>query len=40
VTVIGPLLAGLDKPVQIASMRATASDLLNLAAIAAFDING
>ena len=40
VTVIGPLLAGLDKPVQIASMSATASDLLNLAAIAAFDING
>jgi len=40
ITVIGPLLAGLDKPVQIASMSATASDLLNLAAIAAFDING
>ena len=40
VTVIGPLLAGLDKPVQIASMSATASDLLNLAAVAAFDING
>jgi len=40
VTVIGPLLAGLDKAVQIASMSATASDLLNLATIAAFDING
>jgi malate dehydrogenase (oxaloacetate-decarboxylating)(NADP+) len=40
VTVIGPLLAGLDKPVQIASMSATASDILNLAAVAAFDING
>jgi malate dehydrogenase (oxaloacetate-decarboxylating)(NADP+) len=40
ITVIGPLLAGVDKPVQIASMSATASDLLNLAAIAAFDVSG
>ncbi len=40
VTVIGPLLAGMDKSVQITSMSATASDLLNMAAIAAFDING
>jgi malate dehydrogenase (oxaloacetate-decarboxylating)(NADP+) len=39
VTVIGPLLTGLDKPVQIASMSATASDIVNLAAIAAYDIN-
>jgi malate dehydrogenase (oxaloacetate-decarboxylating)(NADP+) len=39
VTVVGPLLTGLDKPVQIASMSATASDIVNLAAIAAFDIN-
>jgi malate dehydrogenase (oxaloacetate-decarboxylating)(NADP+) len=39
VTVIGPLLTGLDKPVQIASMSATATDIVNLAVIAAFDIN-
>ena len=39
VTVIGPLLTGLDRPVQIASMSATTSDIVNLAAIAAFDIN-
>jgi malate dehydrogenase (oxaloacetate-decarboxylating)(NADP+) len=39
VTVIGPLLTGLEKPVQIASMSATASDIVNLAAIAAYDIN-
>jgi malate dehydrogenase (oxaloacetate-decarboxylating)(NADP+) len=39
VTVIGPLMTGLEKPVQIASMSATASDIVNLAAIAAYDIN-
>ncbi len=39
VTVVGPLLTGLDRPVQIASMSATASDIVNLAAIAAYDIN-
>jgi malate dehydrogenase (oxaloacetate-decarboxylating)(NADP+) len=39
VTVVGPLLTGLDKPVQIASMSATTSDIVNLAAIAAYDIN-
>jgi malate dehydrogenase (oxaloacetate-decarboxylating)(NADP+) len=39
VTVVGPLLTGLSKPVQIASMSATANDIVNLAAIAAFDIN-
>ncbi len=39
VTVIGPLLAGLSKPVQIASMSATTSDIVNLAALAAYDIN-
>jgi malate dehydrogenase (oxaloacetate-decarboxylating)(NADP+) len=38
--VVGPLLTGLNKPVQIASMNATASDIVNLAAITAFDING
>ncbi len=38
VTVIGPLLTGLAKPVQIASMSATTNDILNLAAIAAYDV--
>ncbi|MDP6707585.1 MAG: NADP-dependent malic enzyme [Alphaproteobacteria bacterium] len=33
--VIGPLLVGLSKPVQIAAMGATVSDLVNLAAVAA-----
>jgi len=40
VTVIGPLLVGLEYPVQIASRSANVSDLTNLAAIAAYDING
>lgn len=39
VTVVGPLLTGLDKPVQIASMSATTTDIVSLAAIAAYDIN-
>lgn len=38
--VIGPLLVGLNKPVQIASLGATDSDLVNLAALAAYDIAG
>jgi phosphotransacetylase len=33
------LLTGLAKPVQIASMSATTTDIVNLAAIAALDIN-
>ncbi len=36
-TVVGPILIGLERPVQIASLGATVSDLVNLAAIAAFD---
>jgi malate dehydrogenase (oxaloacetate-decarboxylating)(NADP+) len=36
-TVIGPLLVGLSKPVQIVPMNAHVSDLLNIAAIAAHD---
>jgi malate dehydrogenase (oxaloacetate-decarboxylating)(NADP+) len=39
VTVVGPLLTGLDRPLQIVSMNATASDIVNLAAITAYDIN-
>ena len=38
VTVIGPLLTGLSRPVQIASMSATTNDIINLAAIAAYDV--
>ncbi|MEO1020111.1 MAG: phosphate acyltransferase, partial [Pseudomonadota bacterium] len=38
-TVIGPLLVGLDKPVQILPMNATVSDILNIAAIAADEAN-
>jgi len=37
-TVLGPLVVGLTKPVQIAPLRATTADLVNRAAIAAFDI--
>jgi malate dehydrogenase (oxaloacetate-decarboxylating)(NADP+) len=39
-TVIGPLLVGLDKPVQIVGLSATDTDLVNMAAIAAYNING
>lgn len=36
-TLIGPMLVGLDKPVQILQMGATVSDILNLTAMAAVD---
>jgi malate dehydrogenase (oxaloacetate-decarboxylating)(NADP+) len=36
-TVIGPVLLGLSKPVQILPMNASVSDMLNLAALAAYD---
>jgi malate dehydrogenase (oxaloacetate-decarboxylating)(NADP+) len=39
VTVVGPLLTGLDRSLQIASMNATTSDIVNLAAITAYNIN-
>lgn len=39
-TLIGPLLVGLEKPVQIAPMGATVSDLVHLAALAAYDLTG
>ena len=39
-TVIGPLLVGLDKPIQIVPLGARDSDLVNMAALAAYDING
>jgi len=37
-TVLGPLLVGLDKPVQIVSLGANDSDIVNMAAIAAYDV--
>jgi malate dehydrogenase (oxaloacetate-decarboxylating)(NADP+) len=39
-TVIGPMLTGLSKPVQIVEMGATVTDIVNLAAIAAHDAGG
>ena len=36
VTVIGPVIDGLEKPVQIVQMGATVSDLVNHAALAAY----
>jgi malate dehydrogenase (oxaloacetate-decarboxylating)(NADP+) len=39
-TVIGPLLVGFDKPVQIVSLAARDSDIVNMAALAAFNLGG
>ena len=39
-TVIGPLLVGLDKPVQIVPLGAKDTDIVNMAALAAYNING
>jgi malate dehydrogenase (oxaloacetate-decarboxylating)(NADP+) len=39
-TVIGPILVGLSKSVQIASLGASDSNLVNMAALAAFDVTG
>jgi malate dehydrogenase (oxaloacetate-decarboxylating)(NADP+) len=39
-TVIGPLLIGLDKPVQIVSMGARDTDIVNMAALAAMGVGG
>jgi len=39
-TVIGPLLVGLDKPVQIVQLSANDSQLVNMAALAAFNVSG
>ena len=40
VTVLGPLLVGLKSSVQIAQLDATAQDIVNLAAFAAYNTNG
>ncbi|MGL5137628.1 MAG: NADP-dependent malic enzyme [Beijerinckiaceae bacterium] len=39
-TVIGPLLIGLDKPVQIISMNAKDTDIVNMAVLAAMGVGG
>jgi malate dehydrogenase (oxaloacetate-decarboxylating)(NADP+) len=39
-TVIGPILVGLDRPVQIVQLGAKDSNLVNMAALAAFNVNG
>jgi malate dehydrogenase (oxaloacetate-decarboxylating)(NADP+) len=38
-TVVGPLMVGLEKSVQICSLNAPASQILTLAALAAYDVN-
>jgi malate dehydrogenase (oxaloacetate-decarboxylating)(NADP+) len=38
--VLGPLVVGLDKPVQIVSLGATDNDIVNMAALAAYNIGG
>ena len=38
-TVIGPLLVGLDKPVQIVPLQARDSDIVNMAALAAYNLS-
>ncbi len=37
-TIIGPLLVGLDKPVQIVPMSSKDSDIINMAAVAAYNV--
>ena len=39
-TVMGPLLIGLEKSVQIAQMGSKDSDIVNMAAIAAYNAAG
>ncbi len=39
-TVLGPLIVGLDKPIQIVQLGATDTEIVNMAAIAAFGIGG
>jgi malate dehydrogenase (oxaloacetate-decarboxylating)(NADP+) len=39
-TVIGPLIVGLDKPIQIVSLGSTDADLVNMAVLAAYNVGG
>ena len=36
-TVIGPILMGMSKPIQITSMDATVNDIVNMAMLACYD---
>jgi malate dehydrogenase (oxaloacetate-decarboxylating)(NADP+) len=38
--VIGPLLVGLDRSVQIVNLSAKDTDLVNMAALAAYNVSG
>ncbi|HAM48331.1 MAG TPA: hypothetical protein DCO73_11395, partial [Alphaproteobacteria bacterium] len=38
-SVVGPFLIGLERPVQIAPIGATVSEIVNMAALAAFDLS-
>jgi malate dehydrogenase (oxaloacetate-decarboxylating)(NADP+) len=38
--VLGPMVVGLDKPVQIVSLGATDADIVNMAVLAAYNIGG
>jgi malate dehydrogenase (oxaloacetate-decarboxylating)(NADP+) len=39
-TVLGPLIVGLDKPVQFVPLGARDTDIVNMAALAAFNVGG
>ncbi len=39
-TVLGPIIVGLDKPVQIVPLGAKDTDIVNMAALAAFNVGG
>jgi malate dehydrogenase (oxaloacetate-decarboxylating)(NADP+) len=39
-TVIGPMLVGLDRPVQFVALSANDSQLVTMAALAAFNVGG
>ena len=39
-TVVGPLIVGLDKPVQIVSLGSTDTDLVRMAALASYNVGG
>jgi len=39
-TVLGPLVVGLDKPIQIVQLGATDAEIVNMAALAAFGVGG
>ncbi len=39
-TVLGPIVVGLDKAVQVVSLGSTDAQIVNMAALAAFDVNG